>query len=525
MLKFRKAKNSKRGLYLQDKEIQESMFQVGSNFKYIIDQKNKQMVIVPTETSKNKVSKRTTKNGVTPVIDIRNKKDLSVFSNAEYLQVEILEDKIIVTGFEKEEEQITVCSNLITKTKKLFIKNKKKVDITSLLASKKRFEIHLSKNDLKKAVGSNHFEQLSIFSDIEVNETYSRKSIQDVNHALHGIEIPLQVISLFSGAGVMDTGFIQEGFDISFALELNEEAVSTYKANHSSPIETIDITKFDKTRFSYIGSPIMIGGSPCQGFSQANRQTNFLDNPNNLLVKEFIDSVKSNPNCQIFVLENVPKLLTAGDGKFKDEICSELSDFEITTGVLNALDYGEAQDRKRAFIIGSKIGKVDLPRPTHSEDAYLTVRESFEGLHKDVPNQMDYSTPRPSTVERMKTVPQGGNWKDFPEHFKTKSMFTGNTHSSIYRRLSWSTPSITIANPRKSNITHPSENRTLSVRECARLFGLKDDYIFKGSLSSMQQQICNAVPVKLAKAIASKIKETIVQFNNKDKYKPLYLVR
>lgn len=244
-----------------------------------------------------------------------------------------------------------------------------------------------------------------------------------------------------------------------------------------------------------------------------NRQTNYLDNPNNLLVKEFIDSIKANSNCQVFVLENVPKILTAGNGQFKQEIYDELSEFEITSGVLTATDFGGAQERKRAFFIGSKIGRIDLPQPTHAPGNYTTVRQALEGLHDDVPNQRDFTKPKASTIERMKTVPEGGNWRNFPDEFKTEGMFTGNTHSSVYRRLAWDKPSITIANPRKSNITHPSENRILSVRECARLFGLKDDFIFKGSLSKMQQAVCNSVPVQLARSVAKVVKNAIMQYN------------
>lgn len=122
---------------------------------------------------------------------------------------------------------------------------------------------------------------------------------------------------MFSGAVIMDKGFVEEGFDISFALELDEDAVATYRANQGNHVEQGDITTFDKERFNLIGSLIMIGRSPCQGFSSANRHSNFLDNPNNLLVKEFIESIKANSNCQVFVLENVPKLLSAGDRKFK----------------------------------------------------------------------------------------------------------------------------------------------------------------------------------------------------------------
>lgn len=512
MIKTRKAKKSTRGIYLQDKELKQTAFQPGTNFKYVVDTKNKKMVILPADSSINTVSKRTTKEGIKPVIDIRNKEALSIFKEADYLQVEIQEDQIIVSGYE--EKKPSVFEKVSKKITNVFSKKSNVLDITSLLDVRKKFEVRMSSEELAKAVGEvQHFEQLSIFDVIGDTRSYSTQSLQTIEKGLKNIKIPLQLISLFSGAGVMDMGFVEEGFDITFALEIEEDAVLTYRENHGDHVELGDITKFDKKRFNDIASPVMIGGSPCQGFSSSNRQTNFLDNPNNLLVKEFIDSIKANSNCQVFVLENVPKILSAGNGQFKQEIYNELSDFEITSGVLTATDFGGAQERKRAFFIGSKIGKIDLPKPTHSPGNYTTVRQALEGLHDGVPNQMDYTKPKATTIERMKTVPEGGNWRNFPDEFKTEGMFTGNTHSSVYRRLEWDKPSITIANPRKSNITHPSENRILSVRECARLFGLKDNFFFKGSLSKMQQAVCNSVPVDLARAVAKQIKHAIMKFN------------
>lgn len=106
----------------------------------------------------------------------------------------------------------------------------------------------------------------------------------------------------------------------------------------------------------------------------------------------------------------------------------------------------------------------------------------------------------------MSYVPPGGNWRDIPDHLRTPNM-CGNTHSSVFRRLEWEKPSITITNVRKSNILHPVFNRILSVREAARLFGLKDNFVFKGTLSSMQQQVANLVPTQLAKAIGQQIKQ------------------
>ncbi|RUT64062.1 hypothetical protein C1149_00455 [Clostridium botulinum] len=101
---------------------------------------------------------------------------------------------------------------------------------------------------------------------------------------------------------------------------------------------------------------VLIGGSPCQGFSNSNRVSNYLDNPKNLLVREYIKAVKSS-QPYIFVLENVPQIISAGKGKFLEEIKNELYDYEITSTILNAVHFGVAQERRRAVIIGSKIGK------------------------------------------------------------------------------------------------------------------------------------------------------------------------
>lgn len=527
-IKSRKAKNSKRGIYLQDKQLKKTVFQPGTSYKYMIDVKEKKVIIVASEEGSNIVSKRMMKDGVKPVIDIRNKEALAVFEGSEFLQVEIMDDEIIVSGYvqeeKKEEKKENFVSSVKKKAKQLISKVSNVVDIQDILRVKKLAEVRMSREQLDQVVGAvGSIEQLSIFDFMDTS-SYSTSSIGQAEQALKNIKIPLQLISLFSGLGGFDVGFKDAGFDLAFALELNDEAADTYRHNLGDHIHTGDITSFDKEQFNQIGAPVMIGGSPCQGFSTANRKTNFLDNPNNMLVQHYIESIKANKNCQVFVLENVPRILTAGDGQFKNEIYEALSDFEITSGTLSSADFGSAQDRKRAFFIGSKIGKIELPKPTHTKENYTTVRTAFAGLTDDMPNQQDYSKGKADTIERMKHVPQGGNWRNIPDELKTGKMMGDKTHSSVYRRLAWDEPSITIANPRKSNITHPEKNRILSIRECCRLFGLPDSFELKGKLSSMQQQICNSVPYEMAKAVALEIKKAIVQFNVRNKNERFSLV-
>ncbi|KYC70478.1 DNA-cytosine methyltransferase [Bacillus licheniformis] len=512
LIKKRKAKKSNRGIYLQDSQLNETEFKAGTHFKYIIDPHLKQIVILPSDEKGNTVSKRILKDSVKPVIDIRKKEALSVFRDADYLEVEIYNNEILIKGLEESRG-----NTLASKLNKV-IPFRKKKSLPKMNKFKNKVEILVSKQQLNKAVGS-EFQQLTIF-DILQDSTNIATDTVNINistfkRAIDNLKVPLQIISLFSGAGVMDQGFIEAGFDIKFALEKDADAVKTYAFNIGQHIEQADIKDFDFKQFEQIGAPIMVGGPPCQGFSSANRHTNYLDNPNNELIKYFVKAVQANPHCKVFVLENVEEILTAGNGKFKNEILRELSDFDITTGVINSADMGSAQVRRRAIFIGSKIGRIELPKPLIQPGEYKTVREAFEGLNDAIPNQLDITKAQPQTIEKMKHVPQGGNWTSIPDQLKTDKMKSGKTHSSIYRRLEYDKPSITVTNVRKSNILHPTENRTLSIRECARLFGLKDNFVFKGKLSSMQQQIANAVPVELAKSVANVIKTAIQKFNQR----------
>lgn len=480
MIKVRKAKLSKRGIYIQDRDLNKTVFKPSTAFVYEIDANERVITIRPSERkekAKNHVSKRVMKDYIKPVIDIREKSALSLFEGAEHLVIRIEENLIQVTG-EFADHNVTVATTAESLQR-----------ATSNTRYKPYFERVLK-------VAEPLFNQIGLS-----------------NQAKNGLKLSFDVISLFSGCGIMDEGFVQEGFNIKFALDKNHEAVNNYRLNHDSEIAHADICEFDKSKFGEIGAPVMIGGSPCQGFSNANRYTNFLDNPNNLLVREYIDAIKCNPNCQVFILENVPRLLACGEGQFKQEIFNELSDFDITAGVLCAADYGTAQIRSRAFIIGSKIGHIELPTPTHDIDSYITVEQALWGLNDDVANQLDFTVPKAETVERMKYIRPGSNWRDLPLNLKSEGMIEGKTHSNVLRRLSWKKPSIALCNIRKSNILHPSKNRSLTIRECARLFDLRDNYIFAGSLSAMQQMLCNSIPLNLTKAVARVVKRAIEKFN------------
>lgn len=497
LIKKRIAKLSTRGVYIQDQQLSDTDFSPGTKYKYQVDIKKRQLLIVPSIEDGNTVSRRKLKTGIKPVIDIRNKEALSVFDGMDALEIEIFQDKVKITGIQKEKIKLGLYDKVKSTASKIFQFRR----IGSSESS-----VFIDRIGLKRVVG-------------DVSEFVPR----NYDHKIPGYEDAIRAISLFSGAGILDQGFIEEGFKVVLAIEKNPDAVETYRHNHGDHIVEADIKKFNFLKLWEYKAELMFGGSPCQGLSPENRYTNFLDNPNNELINYFIEGVKSNPYCKVFVLENVPQILTAGNGKFKYEIYSKLSDFEITSGVINSAGMGDPQIRKRAIFIGSKIGKIDLPKEHISEDRYVTVREAFRGLNDRVPNQLDITKSRKDTLTKMSFVPPGGNWRNIPDSLKTSKMLSKNgVHSDIYKRLERDKPSITITNVRKTLLLHPMFNRILSVRECARLFSLPDTFKFFGSLGSKQQQLANAVPVKLAKSVAKAVMNKFKRTYSKGSVVPIY---
>lgn len=321
---------------------------------------------------------------------------------------------------------------------------------------------------------------------------------------LQEVIITYTVNSVFSGGGGLDLGFKQAGFKIINSLDINKDCCETLRKNYNHNIICDDINNIT---LDY--SDLLIGGSPCQSLSNANRNNNskIIDDLKNKLILSYIKKVLE-INPLVFVFENVPQVITASNGQFVEEFKDNLPDYHIEVKILNSYDYGLAQIRKRALFIGSKIGEISFPKPIHNE---LTVKDAFKNLNWNIFNQLDYSKSNKQSLERMSYVRPGHNWKDIPELLRGKW-----THSSMYRRLEWDKPSVTITNFRKTMLLHPEENRIISVREAARLQGFPDDYIFVGSLANKQQMVADAVPVTMVRILADSIKRQMDELLNKE---------
>ena len=456
-------------------------FKIGDKYEYVYNKKNQELVIQKSESG-NTVSKKRSGNKVKPLIDIRNKSVLKEFQDFEQLKIEVLETKVIVTGY-KEKVVSKIINNVLSFTQ---IKAEYETKM------QQAFQLSLDFDFIEKAVGSD-----VVSSNQELFNAIP-KSTQYV----------LKVVSLFSGAGFSDFGLSQAGhddfkFELVKAYDYDKYACETYAHNLGNHIEQQDITQMD---FSKIPSAdVMVCTPSCFGFTNANRSQNTeRKKEQNDLTKCAVDAIKANKECKFFIMENAPQLLTHEDGAYLQYILDELNEFEISYGVLDSALFGAPQRRKRAFLIGSKIGKIELPKPTHSEKTFKTVGQALFGLEydsaKNIPNHNDYTKPSAIVEERMSYIPCGGNIKDIPEEIRPKGQM-----SNAYRRLDPNAPSISIVNFRKSNITPPYANRTLTVREACRLMGVPDSFEIKGTLGAKQQQTCNGVVPAVMKAVGEQI--------------------
>lgn len=325
----------------------------------------------------------------------------------------------------------------------------------------------------------------------------------------------IQVATLFAGMGGLDYGFKQAGYDLIFALDkpfeketqknvnqygkgacsvLEQYHIETYRKNVGSHIVAHDILSYPINKFPQ--ADVFVAGIPCQELSSVSPNRNqFVMLPQ--FFNRFIEIIQhARKTCKVFIIENSNNLVNAGR-QFLDQLKKELSWFHITENVVDAADFGSAQHRKRAIIIGSTAEPIVLTKPKFT--FVRTVGKALADLDDSIPNQLDFTQPKEETVLRMSYVPEGGNGLDIPEALRTGKF------ANSYRRLNSQDKSCAIANVRKSCIMPPYANRTLSIRECLRLFDLPDSFICYGTLAAKQQMVANSVPYMLSKAIANTI--------------------
>ena len=328
-------------------------------------------------------------------------------------------------------------------------------------------------------------------------------------------------VSLFSGAGGMDLGFINAGFKVLWANDMDKWACDTYRSNIDDHVvcgpidspEAADIPAAD----------VVFGGPPCQGFSVAGRMDPA--DPRSKLIWEFMRVVRETRPA-MFVMENVAALAKlAKFAHIRAALVDRYRDigYRAIYKVLSSKDYEVAQNRQRMIMIGTRVPEISIQYPPAC-DHEITTREAIEDLGEPgtginqgickaritiaqhpVYRKSPYAgmlfngLGRPIDLERpAPTLPatMGGNKTPILETNLLKNprgrSWVKKHHAMVGRGEKFDAYSIKV----------PKYLRRLTVREAARIQGFPDDFAFSGSQSQQFKQIGNAVPPKLAEHIA-----------------------
>ena len=347
----------------------------------------------------------------------------------------------------------------------------------------------------------------------------------------------LTAIDVFAGGGGLTVGLKRAGFQVVCAVEKEEHACATYRANH--PLVRLleqDITEVSGDGLLNIvgrnAIDLLAGCPPCQGYTSLNKDGN--DDPRNKLIFE-ISRLAAEIMPRAIMMENVPGLTTKGVESYK-QLKANLKDLGYKFGnsakVLQSADYGVPQERRRLVILAGLGFEIKLPNPTHSkygENGLLRWRSVADAIggKKYIGDPLTLSEAKAQgnlrrsdwhvvrdlskkNQKRIEAAAPGQSWSTIPEDLRPechRGKYVGFTN--VYGRMEWRQPSPTITGGcttfSKGRFGHPVKNRTISVREAALLQTFPKDYIFD---IPYMEHVCNvvgnALPCDFAEALAAK---------------------
>ncbi len=354
-------------------------------------------------------------------------------------------------------------------------------------------------------------------------------------------------ISFFAGAGGLDIGIHDAGFDVRLSVELEEKYCETLKINNPTfNVVNADIMEYSKENIYKDAKlsdneeiDLIFGGSPCQSFSTAGKRKAFSDDRGKAMLK-FVELVEET-RPKAFLLENVKGLLSAPlkhrplnergsefpplereeqRGSALEYLLNQVKDYNVKYKVVNSAEYGVPQKRERVIFIGIRkdLNKIyEFPKVTHGSNSgkpFNTVGDILNQLSDINHTYVKYSGER---LKYMKLIPVGGgNWRDLDESIVEKAMGgafkSGGGKTGYFRRIKANEPSPTLLTSpiqKSTNIGHPYEDRPLSIEEYLAIQGFPKGYILNGTINDQYTQIGNAVPVELAKILGSKLIEIL----------------
>lgn len=323
-------------------------------------------------------------------------------------------------------------------------------------------------------------------------------------------------IDAFCGAGGLSLGLHRAGWDVRLAFDHDEVSIDTYRKNVSANAYVMDASEWEGSDLLDLAQldsdevSLLAGGPPCQGFSLQRRGDRADDR--NQLVHRFMEWVLS-IQPRAFIMENVPAIRSVRGRELVDALVDTTSavGYECHTRTLNALEYGVPQRRLRTFVIGLRDPANEFAWPEPLADGPKTVGAALAGLpsppsdgspHPTIANHYREARLSPLNRLRIQSVPEGGNRLDLPAELELRCHANGHRHLDTYGRLSRSEPAVTLTarfdSFTRGKFGHPTEDRSITLREGARLQGFPDSYVFLGNREQGARMIGNAVPPPLA---------------------------
>lgn len=469
-------KGSRRGLTFSFPSV--GKLAVGAHYDYIIERSPFRIRIIAAEQGPYTVSRKRSGSTWKSLIDLRSSRVLTAIAAMERISIRITDSEIIISDADAKAR-----AKLIVFPRAELVHLRMAAGIDDVIAVNRMLE----------------------YGTPYLGDADAGVSIPEIRNGMADV---YTLVSLFSGAGVLDWPFAQDDrFKLLYAIDYESAACETYRRNIGAHIVHGDIHKaFTKEGYPQDDAAkdpdVVIGGPSCKPFSNANRHTRLTDHPDSDLVVQYMRIVNT-LRPRVFAMENVPEVLTACDGAYFEALqnTAAKSGYEVSAKVIQDDAVGGYTTRRRAVVLGSRIGPASFPDIELAAGRH-TAGDALSKVNAAWSNYGDVTLPGEDTRRRMSFVPQGGNYTSIPEEYRTSSK---NRHSCTYRRLAWDEPSPTIVNWRKPPLIHPLEDRTLTVAEAKALQGLPGSFEVCGTLGQKQQQIGNSVPVAIGRYIKNAI--------------------
>lgn len=375
-------------------------------------------------------------------------------------------------------------------------------------------------------------------------------------------------VDLFSGAGGLTLGLLDAGFDVRFSSDRDEACEATHKRNMPSvPFLRVSVEELSGADIlERIGLKrgqldLLVGGPPCQGFSIIGQRQ--IWDPRNGLVHHFLRIAKEmQPRCVL--IENVPGLATLEGGVVLTQIGRLFREagYTVECAELLAAQYGVPQMRWRMFFVAWRNDQLrtgGFPKPTHGRTGigdlvpnrtiatadtagFVTIGEAISDLPvieaggltaiydgtPTTPYQLamragagrvltNHYAARlaAQNLARIQALKPGQDWRNLPPDLLPGGMQKAlrKDHTRRYRRMTWDGVARSIItrfrDPKSGEYTHPEQHRTISIREAARIQSFPDWFAFEGSYTQQYDQVGNAVPVLLGRAVAAELKQVL----------------